>query len=384
MPPRKSRAAVLSKPIPISYSSAKLFESCPARFKAEKIDKVPVNRPIHLLVGVFLHDVLDEYLKHLKATGQPSYYAGYEEIFENMWKRGGRHGIPEDMHGELLDLVYKTREVVVIHDPKELVGSEIQIALDNQWNKTEWLANNAWLRMKIDRLQVDADWNVLVWDYKTGHKIDDVEKSKQLHLYGAGVKALFPQAKDIKVELYYCRTGVSKEYVVTEADIYEAKRWITAVSGRIEAARNGEFVATPGNTCGDCPIFEHCPARAMAASTIPPVDEHAAQALVSRLILVEQEAKGIKERLKPWCETNGPVVYNDMQAGFWTKTVRDFPIPDLVKWADGHGVPILGIVKADNDAIKKMAKGEADMQKELDAIAVDRTHSEFKLKKAGA
>lgn len=376
----KESSLALRMPIPVSYSSAKLFESCPARFKAEKVDHVKGNRPIYILTGIFLHEVLDKYLKYLKEKNQPSAYDMAERIFEDMWKAGG-HGIPEDMHGELLDLVYKTRGVVVLYHLEDVVGSEIQVALDHDWKKTEWDSKDVWLRMKLDRLEIDSEWNVLVWDYKTGQRIDDVEKSMQLALYAAGIKALYPKAKAITVELYYCRNGVSKELVVAPERIEEARRWITAVSNSIEVARETAFKPRPGSICMDCPIFESCPARAMTPSALPPTNEVEAQALLSRLILVNQEAENLKERLKPWCEQNGQVVCNDMMAGFTKAEKLEFPLESLMPWLNGKGIPYASALKADSKALKRLVRKDKVMQGELDAMAIDKSYSKFGLTK---
>ena len=78
------------RPIPLSYTRAKLFSMCPARFRAEYIDKIGeaagIQKPMHLLIGTLLHEVADRYHKHLVATHRSTDYEAIDVVFEEVWK----------------------------------------------------------------------------------------------------------------------------------------------------------------------------------------------------------------------------------------------------------------------------------------------------------
>lgn len=371
--------------IPISYSSGKLFEQCPARFQAEKVEKMGRGggmRPIHLTTGVFLHEVLDLYHKHLIATKQSTDLSSGEKIFETAWADPVmRAGIPADLHPELHEIWAKTLQMVNL-TVGDVVGSEIAIALDDNWEKTEWSDPAALWRGKIDLLMIDGDWHAVVWDYKTGQKIVGADESMQMKIYAAVIKALFPQVQEISVILSYPRFYKENRHEIDESDITEARRWIADISAQIDGARKtNNWPAKVGTACADCPIFNRCPARAVAASSLPPMSQQEAEALLSRLILLERERKDVKDKLQTWCTLNGSVVVGGMVIGFGTKSLITYDVDQLTELLKNNGIDPDTILKADNRALEKAAKGKPELVESLKAIAYEKTHSEFRLGK---
>lgn len=371
-------------PLALSYSRAHRFEECPARFKAEYIDKLPAPKTLPLLTGSFMHEVLDEYHKHLVKTGQRSDYAKIEEIFEAHWRNPAkRTGIPEVLRPELWDLLIRTREGVVLRDPQQVVGSEIELALTREWAPTKWLAKDVFLRMKIDRLELDAGVAV-VWDYKTGHRIEDAAESMQLKLYGLGVKTVLPDVREVRVELFYARLRVLKSHELQEAEIEQARSWIIGVSDQVEQSRLADkWPATPGPACMDCPIFEHCPARRAKTGELPPANADDAEELLARWILVDRERKDLQERLSAWIKQAGPVVTNGMSATFSVARELEFALPGLRQVLEDRGLQLLDFVKADNEMLRRAASRDENLRAALDSIAFVRPSTRFVVKRAG-
>lgn len=381
----------MAKRFRISYSSAKSFEACPKRFEAEKILRVrgsgrgddSIGRPIYLLTGVFLHEVLDRYTKHLISTKQSSDFDAMITIFDAAWKDAHlRAGIPEDLYEEMLDVIMRTRESVVFQSIRNVVGSEVSIGLTEDFKPCSVDDKNLFVLMKLDRLEADDNWNLHVFDYKTGYFIDDVENSMQLKVYGLGVKMKFPKAQDLTVELFYARKQLSKARMLNEQDYEDARRWLLGVSDRIEAARkSGKWRATPGRACMDCPIFDKCPARAIIGDVIPPTNLQEAENLLAQYILLERQRGDVQEKLKAWVSLNGALVVNGMMAEYGVSHRFDWPMDKLKELLAYYKLDWEKFVKPDGDELKKVAKDNEDLAEGMAAIVVDKSYSKFALTK---
>jgi len=366
--------------MPVSYSRANSFEECPARFKAEHIDKIKAPEPLYFTVGRFMHDVMDAYVKKLIWMKVQSDFALAAEIFEAAWSKRGN--IPEALYPDLYDMLCKGREMVVLEDPAQVVGSEIDLALTDGWTKTTWLAKDVFLRMKIDRLDVRPDWTVVVVDYKTGHSIEDAQGSMQLKLYGLGVKTLVPNAGKIEARLLYLRNRAVSVCEVADADIEEARRWILAVSERIEAARRQDaWPATPGRACANCPLFDGCEARKKATSDLPPTNGEEAAALLARWILVDKERKDLKERLQAWISVNGPISHNGMTARLSPVIAKKLPVGALSGILEKAGEVSSEYLKADEQALRELVRRRPDLEHSIEAIATNSATARFDVKK---
>jgi len=368
---------------PISYSRAALFEKCPLRFKAECIDKVPRPLGLPLLVGQYLHEVTDRYVKHLIATQQASDFGQMEVIFKDLWPKRPT-GIPEFLRAETWDVAVRIREMTVL-EIQQVVGSEVSISLTKDFLHTTWEAPNAFLRMKLDRLEIDQENNALIEDLKTGHGVEDVEDSMQLKLYGLGVMVTVPQVKTVKVRLLYPRAGIRREVDLNKEDVEEARRWILAVGESIAALEaGGSAPATPGVGCADCPVFDTCPSRRLAVPHRAPQTVAEAEAVAGRLIQMDVEYSLLKENLKFWISHHGPVEASGMVAELSPVRVRKYDSVILGKVLEEKGYRPVEYMNGDNTKLDKAAKTDDELRAALQAIVIDRSRTDFKLKKGEA
>lgn len=371
--------------LPISYSAASLYESCPARFKAERVDKVKRLQPLHLATGIFLHKMTDEYLKVLiKNVDKDPLDSGL--FFDNRWASDDIHStIPEVLYQELRDLFVTIAGQLSMRDPSNVIDSELSLAVDEDWKRVEWDSPNAWLRARIDRLEILDGWGALVWDLKTGHQIDNPAESMQLKIYGAIVAAALPKVQGVTVELYYPRAGITRSYTLGPGDIDAGRRWISAISVDIERSREkNSWPAQPGRSCMDCPVFDSCQAREVHPRQLPPIDGQEAAELVKRLILVEAERKDLNERLRPWVEANGPVETGGMMVHFIPTRSFEYETEKLWKVLSLHVNDPIKFLKADTDELRKASRKNLPLATALEAIAVDKSRTTFKLTRAGA
>lgn len=368
--------------MPISYSRASKFEQCPALFKAVYLDKVPETKGVPLLVGIFMHDLTDRYIKHCVKHGMKSDYDYMLKAFEEMWSTNKADGIPEATKPELEAMCLKIREGMVLEDVRSVVGSEISLALTYEWQKTKWFAANVFIRMKIDLMEMDQDRRVKIKDLKTGHAIDDAEDSEQLKLYGAAAKALIPNVEDIEVSLFYARLGVWKTHKLTEEDIAQGRAWITGVSARIERAlQHMEFPATPGRGCATCPVFGACEARKRQAEAVPAQTQAEAEDILERYIVVDRERKLLQEILKTWIQVNGPLVVNGKMAELALQRRVHMPGYETLKiLSDSKVMDPMSYLKGDTDALKKLVRGNQALAEALEKIAEDESITKFQVK----
>lgn len=383
--------------LPVSHTRLEQFENCPYQFKRVTIDKVPQAKGLPLLVGGFFHEWAQVYVEHLLKTKQVSDYAAAEELFEHLWSgRSGHkefHALPESAHEELFDLVTKFRETHVI-EPDAVAGNEVELALTEKWERTTWMADDVFFRMKLDRLEVrndDEGKTATIIDYKTGFDIkseDGTVRDPQLRRYILGVSTILP-ADRYEVRLDYVRVGLQRKAIMAPGAAEEAKRGILAISDRIEAARkNGKWEATPGPACAFCPVFGECPSRKVAVQFRAPQSGEEAGALVQRLILLERETKDLKESLKDWIGVSGPVTANGMVYGPTPVISKEYDVESLFRWAAANGIDPMSVVKAIDKtglqaAIRK-TKDRAGAEASLAAVeSTEKVYTTYRLKKSG-
>lgn len=138
---------------------------------------------------------------------------------------------------------------------KSLVRVEQQIAVDKNWGPCEWFSKNAWLRTKIDVLDMQGKLKWKVIDWKTGKFKPDGEFSDALNIYATAVLSAFPQPKSVEAALVFIDAGKSVERpegTVTKKDLAKAqKRW----TARTAAMLSDEiFAPKPNYGCRYCPF----------------------------------------------------------------------------------------------------------------------------------
>lgn len=368
---------------PISYTRAKLYEQCPARFKAEYLDGKKPERGLPLRVGVFLHEVLDRYFKHLIATDQASDYPAMERIFEEAWAGEPGQDFIESDRDEIVDLMVKTRESILLEDRTRVVGSEVMIAVDEKWIKVDWDSPLAAVRLKIDRLEVDSEGRALVWDYKTGHKMEEAEDSRQLKLYGAIVRAVVPGITAVAGELFYARQQKLKRAQYSDDELADALRWIISLRVRLEESmRQGYWPERIGAGCMECPVSESCGARAkLQPGELPPRNKEEAQELLARFIGVDRDYTSLQERLRLWISINGPLELGGVVVEMAPKEILEFPLERLEVSLKSVGQELLRFVKADNTKLKAAARKDPELRRQLSIIAIDKSRTDFKMRR---
>lgn len=221
-----------------SYSSLKMFESCAARFKYEKIEKRPVGPQPALERGTQIHAALeaavvnghppriDDRRCDVEPLKLPEYIAeirARDHEVEKMWAFGSNWGF------------------LGIEQPE--LGKFL---------------SGAWLRAKLDvylRPIIKRRGGVLarVIDWKTGRKYDDHEQQAELYAIGA-MRREQRELDEVEVDMVYLDQGTIEKWTIPLAEIEEMQGEWNERAQRLLTARS--YPATPGRECGWCPFSQ--------------------------------------------------------------------------------------------------------------------------------
>ena len=368
----------------LSYSRARVFDECPAKFKAEYLVERKGGVPeAHLILGSILHEAFDLYVKHLIRTKQGSDFDAMDGIAQRVWISPEREGLSEFYKEEYLDLIENAKDCLIFDDISRVHSSEDKVAVNRAWAPTAYDGGEAFVRGRIDRVDMDDEGNVTVVDYKTGRRIDPVEGSKQLQLYARMARAYWPEAPSITVVLIYVRFKIKRSLTILEGDMEKGREWIEAVGAGIEKAiAMDHFPARPGQACRGCPIFKGCSARQRTGKVTPPGDEAEAYALVERLIMAEREIKDIKEALGGWIDAYGAIDVNGMVLGLFPMYAKEWDAMLVAGILERHGLRPLDYMKVDAKALKALVRKDQSLQAELEAVAEDSSTTQLRLKRS--
>lgn len=205
-----------------SFSALKLYEECPAKYKYEKIDKVPYEKPAAMQRGIDIHRTAEAYLKGDDPDAIPPELEEFDGLFQEL------HGL------------------------EPLV--EQQWGFTEDWKPTGWFAkgkNATWLRVIPDAaILYPDDPEIEVIDFKTGKPWGD--NSDQMELFATSTFARYHEAQVVTTRLWYLDSG--DEIVETYERKGLAKRqraWEDRVEPLFHETR---FAPKPNRGCGRCPF----------------------------------------------------------------------------------------------------------------------------------
>jgi RecB family exonuclease len=256
---------MLVAPKYLSPSSISLFRACPQKFKLSYIDKIKEPPSWHMVLGSFVHEVLEHlYKEDPKDRNQET----VKRIATDRWSN---HGWAEKVNEltEKLDTVAGFKRSAFqaminlwqLEDPTTTIleGQEVEVLTEIE---------NVAIKGYIDRIALDANGDVVISDYKTGKVPDskyvsDDEKWFQLIAYALMLKEA--QKKNTStLELYYLSKKVKHSVPVTQEHLVNAQQVIVSTRARIdESCKNGEFFCNVTNLCNWCHYkkIDVCPAH---------------------------------------------------------------------------------------------------------------------------
>lgn len=340
-----------------SHSHLKLFAACPSAEYAKYHMDLPETTSDDAERGSREHRVFYDYGVYCEAAG----------VATDLDYLRGRLGTDED-----LEIYEKFADT---HAFDFTVPNHFEAVFD------VWVDDHEF-RSIIDHIE-DRGELVVISDFKTDHKIrpqSEVEKDLQLRRYAVVASKVFTDAREFRCRMDFVRHGVVREVTYDLGQVAEFELQLIADIEQVENAT--EWPATPGTQCDWCSYTKGCPA--VEAENIDVVtNAEQAVAAAAQFIVLEARRAVVKAPLAEWCNVEGAVTTNGKDVGYFAQL--EFAYPDLEKVkavCEEHGQDYTSFLKADASKLKKAGEKDPAFGEALAAIAVNRSKSVFKSKKA--
>lgn len=230
-----------TKPFAWSYSKLKNFETCPKRHYHVDILREFNDDSEELRFGNAIHDALAD------AVGN----------------KGGKGAAPVPMPAPYVDYTKGWYEpYLAMRAQGADVATEMDLAINANFQPTGWFDKDAWYRAKIDVRVLHASQMVgIAEDWKTGKPSED---SPQLHMTALVMFAHYPPLQAVQTRFSFLKYDERREERVRRDD--SANLWMR-IAPRVERLRGAYtnpdptvgFPAQPGFLCRRyCPV-KTCP-----------------------------------------------------------------------------------------------------------------------------
>lgn len=233
----------------ISYSALDTFNRCPKKYQFQYLDKVRVPKKPELFFGSLIHEVvqmalkkdpilppIEELLAFYKSKWQ-------EEVFSSADEAKQYFAWGENM----------IRHFHNSHKPglRNIVAIEKRFLIPLGDHQLSGMID------RVDKLPFGA---FEVIDYKTSKQLpskDNLDRDKQLCIYHLAVENLWPEAKDIRLTLYFLKHNSQMTTQRRPDEIEEIKKHIIETAGKIE--KETDFPPKINAFCDWCEYGNLCP-----------------------------------------------------------------------------------------------------------------------------
>jgi putative RecB family exonuclease len=258
----EQRAAPAGHPVPISLSPSSMgtFTSCPLAFRFAYIERLPEPPSAPASKGTLVHLAL----QHL--MWRPPSERTIEAALTDLERaRAELEADPEFSELELsadewqqfnADAEAIVRRYFEMEDPRDVtvLGVELRV--------TAQTTDGVTIRGIIDRLELDADGELVVTDYKTGSAPSEGWEQKSLagvHVYSLLCERMFGR-RPARVQLLY----LSKPERIVTAPSDQSLRGVEVKTGAVmravrTACARDDFRPRPSALCAYCSFREFCP-----------------------------------------------------------------------------------------------------------------------------
>ena len=247
-------------PVSLSPSRVEAFTSCPMAFRFASIEKLPEPPGIHMTRGSLVHRALELFFMRPAAERTaPRLEQALETALVEYRTDPDFTGLALGTD-EIATFENECRELIAnylrMEDPTTVREIGLELRLEAQVDALT-------LRGIIDRLELDADGELIVTDYKTGRAPSVNYEQKSLagvHFYSFLCERVFGR-RPRAIRLMYLKSGET----ITATPSAQSVKFITtrtqAVWRAVErACQTGDFRPRPGPLCSGCAFQEWCPA----------------------------------------------------------------------------------------------------------------------------
>jgi putative RecB family exonuclease len=247
-------------PQSLSPSRVQGFLSCPMQFRFASIERLPEPPSIHTTRGSLVHRALELLFTAPAPARTPARLAASVEAALDEYR----------VHADLVDLALDDEQLAAFEQEcRDLAMNYLRMEHPTTVHdvgvelRLEATVGSLTLRGIIDRLDLDADGELVVTDYKTGRAPSTNYEQQSLagvHFYSflcTEVLGRRPRA----IRLMYLRTGET----ITTTPSDQSVRFLTtrtqAVWKAVETAcRTGDFRPRQSSLCTGCAFRDWCPA----------------------------------------------------------------------------------------------------------------------------
>jgi putative RecB family exonuclease len=265
----------LTPPSSLSPSKVSAFKDCALAFRFSAIDRLPEPPSPAATKGTLVHAALERLF--CLPAGERTVEAAVgclaeaTEAIRSDPDFADLHLDPEQEAAFLSEADVLVRRYFELEDPNAITPIGIELKLSAEIDGLE-------LRGIIDRLELDADGELVVTDYKTGHSPGERYEQGRLggvHFYSYLCEQVFGR-RPAKVQLLYLNDAVA---IITQPDERSTRALRTKVgaiwSAVERACERDDFRPKPGALCSWCSFQAYCPAfggdpaLATAAEAVP-------------------------------------------------------------------------------------------------------------------
>lgn len=249
----------LELPATLSPSKVASFRECALAFRFSVIDRLPEPPSEPACKGTVVHRALE--LLYARPPEDRTVEAALAdldvavaEVLASDEYRGFEVG--DDFRSSAETLV---RRYFQLEDPTRITPIGLELLLATPLGE----AGNVQLRGIIDRLELDADGELVVTDYKTGRVPNARFEQGRLtgvHFYSYLCEQLFGR-RPARIQLLYLGEPVAIIATPSEQSTRGLEKKVGAIWSAIErACEREDFRPKPGSLCTWCAFKDHCPA----------------------------------------------------------------------------------------------------------------------------
>lgn len=246
-------------PTSLSPSRVEAFTSCPLAFRFASIERLPEPPSIHTTRGSMVHRALElAFIPPAAERDRTVFERSLQQAFDEYDELPDLVDLNltdderQQLHTDCRTLVERYLQM---EDPKAVRDIGIELRLEARVGALT-------LRGIIDRLELDADGELVVTDYKTGRAPSPMYEQRSLagvHFYSFLCEAVFGR-RPSTIRLMYLSTGEVIETTPSEQSVRFITTRTKAVYNAVErACVAGDFRPRTGPLCRSCGFREWCP-----------------------------------------------------------------------------------------------------------------------------
>ncbi|MDA8047067.1 MAG: PD-(D/E)XK nuclease family protein [Actinomycetota bacterium] len=262
----------MALPLPSSLSPSKVtsFKDCALAFRLSVIDRLPEPPSPHAAKGTLVHRALELLMWEEDPAGRTLEAAraklerAVPEILDGdeyrglPWAQGEREAFVADA-ATLLEHYFQLEDPTAVH----VIGTELRMSVQ---------LGSLRLSGIIDRLDLGADGELVVTDYKTGRA--PTANYEQSRLGGVQFYAFLCEQvlgrRPARVQLLHLREPLSISTSPSDQSIRGLQQQTRAIWSAVEqACAREDFRPKPGRLCDYCAYHDLCPAVGGDLSLLP-------------------------------------------------------------------------------------------------------------------